>query len=82
MWISQAGETKIAAGAVEADLDLRKPWEADALLSGGHPQSPIKLGDFRVRTTDKRVEIELPKKILVTESEVICFEWCNGAKVR
>ncbi len=82
VWISQTGETKVAAGTYEGGLDLREAWTAGKFLNGGNPESPIEIGNVSTRSNDEFVEIEVPSLITKGNPEMLAFEWCNGAGVR
>lgn len=80
--IIQAGETKVLAGEMQGGLDLNKVWEAKPFLNEGNPASPIKLDAVQAKTTAEAVEITVPAKLIQANPEMLCFEWCNGDKVR
>ena len=82
VWISQTGETTVAAGAFEGGLDLGKVWTAGNFLNGGNPETPIKVGKVNARITDEFVEIEVTGLMTKGNPEMLAFEWCNGEKVR
>jgi hypothetical protein len=80
--IIQAGETKVIAGEMQGGLDLNKVWEAKPFLNEGNPASPVKLENVQTKTTPEDEEITVPAKLLEGNPEMLCFEWCNGDKVR
>ena len=80
--VIQAGETKIIAGEMQGGLDVNKVWEAKSFLNEGNPTSPIKLDGVHAKTTTEAVEITAPAKLIEENPEMLCFEWCNGDKVR
>jgi hypothetical protein len=80
--IQAAGEPKVIAGEMQGGLDLNKVWEAKPFLNDGNPASPIKLENVQTKTTPEDEEITVPAKLLEGNPEMLCFEWCNGDKVR
>lgn len=82
MSVTQLGETKVVAGEMQGNLDLKKAWEAQGFLNGGKPESPVQINGVEARTTAEWIEVVVPAKLLEGNPETLVFEWCNGDKVR
>lgn len=80
--IVQSDGVTFLAGKVEGTLDLGKPWGAAEFLGGGHPAAPLPLDTVQASITDDVVEVALPRLLLKKNPAAVCFEWCNGERVR
>lgn len=80
--IVQKDGVRVVAGEMEGGLDLDKPWKGEGFLSGGNPESPIKIGSVQASITDEAVAVVVPGIITESNPPIISFEWGIDGGVR